>query len=150
MNKVPEILAKQVMYMETNKGWVYKILPDNEDIIDSKSMSFTKDELLLGVGTVCIWEGYWEERDQSIIEIGWGVAPRYQGNGFGSKAVQLILNLAKEDPSHKWGSSIHAFTKTTNIASNRLCEKCGFVFVGESDIDYDGRLLKSNHYEFYL
>ena len=135
--------------METNKGWVYKIIPEEEDLI-GKCTVFSKEELLLGVGTVCIWEGFWEEHNQSIIEIGWGVAPKYQGNGFGSTAVQLILTLAKQDPSNKWGSTIHAFTKTTNIASNRLCEKCGFVFVGESDIDYSGRLLKSNHYEYYL
>lgn len=135
--------------METNKGWVYKIIPEEEDLI-GKHAIFSKEELLLGVGTVCIWEGFWEEQNQSIIEIGWGVAPKYQGNGFGSSAVQLILTLAKQDPSNKWGSTIHTFTKTTNIASNRLCEKCGFVFVGESDIDYSGRLLKSNHYEYYL
>lgn len=126
--------------MESDRGWVYKIVPEAEDIAGS---SLSEDDVSAGVGTVGIWAGSW--KDQPATEICWGVAPRFQGNKFGKKAVNLILQMAVKDG--RWGT-VHVFTSTTNTASNALCVSCGFVFQGEEVVDYDGRDLYTNHYTY--
>jgi len=44
------------------------------------------------VGTVCLWEGSWQ--DAAVTEIGWGVATAFQGRGFGTRGVKLLLDMA--------------------------------------------------------
>lgn len=89
------------------------------------------------VGIICIWtlEGH--------SEIGWMIAREHQGRGLGRAAAALILERARADG--RWGD-IHAFTSVTNIASNRICRALDFAFVEETNIAYEGRTLRSNHY----
>eukprot|EP01039_Chlorochromonas_danica_P002058 gene2058-2246_t len=144
--KVPSILERQVSVMETGKGWVYKIVPDKNDwrdpscelctTVDKNSISWVN-----GVGTVCLWRG--SHKDEDITEIGWGVIPKYQSQGFASLALGMLLDMAKDDG--RWGS-IHAFTGRTNTPSNHLALKVGFKFVEACEIDYDDRMLNVNHY----
>lgn len=147
--QVGSILAKQVSCMEQGKGWIYRIVPEEEDLkalVDcnpEERATFSK-----GVGTVCVWEGYWEEHSVPIVEMGWGVVPRYQGRGFGTQAVRLLLQMVEHDTERRWGSAIHAFTSLNNAPSNSLCRKCSFRLVGESTVDYEGCPLISNHYEY--
>lgn len=150
--QVGSILAKQVSCMEQGKGWIYRIVPEEEDLKAScDGLTYNLEDratLSKGVGTVCIWEGYWEERSVPIVEMGWGVVPRYQGRGFATQAVRLLLQMVERDKERRWGTVIHAFTSLNNAPSNSLCRKCRFGLVGESIVDYDGRPLISNHYEY--
>lgn len=135
--------------MEQGKGWIYRIVPEEEDLkalVDCNSEE--RVSLSRGVGTVCVWEGYWEEHSIPIVEMGWGVVPRYQGRGFATHAVRLLLQMVEQDTERRWGTVIHAFTSLNNAPSNSLCRKCSFRLVGESTVDYDGFPLISNHYEY--
>mmetsp|Transcript_16161 Transcript_16161/g.27311 ORF Transcript_16161/g.27311 Transcript_16161/m.27311 type:complete len:193 (-) Transcript_16161:1584-2162(-) len=136
--KVPEILKKQIEGARSGRSWLYKVVPDFG--IDSK---FTEVELSMGVGTVGLWTGSWKE--EPVTEICWGIAPKYQGNGFGSAAVRMLLHKAIEEGAEKWGK-IHVFTSTSNEASNRICKSCGFTWIEETEIDYDDQMLHVHHY----
>lgn len=120
---------------------MFKVVPEQEDLPADGSL--TLEQVSKGVGTVNMWEGSWE--DKPATEMGWGIAPAFQGHKFGTKAVKLLLEMAVE--SGRWGT-VHVFTSTTNIPSNKLCKACGFVSQGEEKVDYDGRDLFTTHYTY--
>ena len=127
--------------MESGRGWVYKVVPELEDL--PAGTTLTEADISSGVGTVGIWGGEW--KDQPVTEMCWGVAPKFQGNKFGKKSVGKCLELAVKDG--RWGT-IHVFTSTSNAPSNALCLSCGFKFQGEESVEYDGRQLHTNHYTY--
>jgi RimJ/RimL family protein N-acetyltransferase len=128
-------LHKQLKFVESGKGWVFKIVLDDEDV-NSTITSGTS------VGTVCLWEGFFEEA--VVTELGYGILCKYQGNGYATKALHLLLEKAKL--SGKWGT-IHSFTSITNTASNKLLSKVGFELVGQCDVEYQGTM-HANHWKF--
>jgi RimJ/RimL family protein N-acetyltransferase len=130
--KVDGILNNQLSCVTNGKGLVYKIVVHNHPDSPNEKVA---------VGTCCIWKGYY--KDEIVSELGYGILCKYQGCGYATKGIALILNIAKEDP--KWGK-IHAFTSVNNIASNRVLSKLGFTNIEEYEIDYDGRMILSNHW----
>lgn len=135
----------QINSMRNGDCWVYKIIPDIVDFpFDKEPTNFeTNLDWCNGVGTVCLWRGSY--KDTEVTEIGYGVTRAYQGRGFGTMAVQLILQKAKE--AGNWGT-IHCFTSVNNTASNNLVKKAGFEFLECCYVAFDGRDLKSNHYTY--
>jgi RimJ/RimL family protein N-acetyltransferase len=93
------------------------------------------------VGTIGIWEA--EHAGEPIHETGWTVAPEHQGRGIASRALALLLERARSEPSFE---RVHAFPATDNPASNALCRKAGFEHVGEVDVEFAGRPLHCNHW----
>jgi RimJ/RimL family protein N-acetyltransferase len=126
-----EKLQRIVESVEAGTVWYYVIVPNHEP--DS------------GAGTVCIWDHDWNGK--SINEIGWMVAPAYQGRGLATEAVRSILRKARAES--RW-DVIHAFPGTTNEPSNAICERTGFSRLEECDIEYSGRLLRCNHWRIDL
>jgi RimJ/RimL family protein N-acetyltransferase len=96
-------------------------------------------------GTVCVWDH--DQDGESISEIGWMVAPDFQGRGLAGKAVRSLLDRARSE--RRW-EVIHAFPATTNAPSNAICRKTGFSKIGEADIEYVGRPLRCNHWRIDL
>jgi RimJ/RimL family protein N-acetyltransferase len=137
--QIPAILAKQVSYVDSDKGWVLKVVPEAQDLPGDGSL--TLQDVSRGVGTVGLWEGEW--KGTAVTEICWGIAPKFKGRKFGKMAVSLMLDMARADG--RWGV-IHVFTTVTNVASNALCVSCGFKYEGQETVDYDGRELFTNHY----
>lgn len=139
--QVPSILEKQLSFVNSGKGWTFKVVPEQEDLPVDGSLSL--EDVSKGVGTVCIWEGSVD--DAPATEMGWGIATPFQRCRFATKAITLLLEMAVE--SGRWGT-VHVFTSTTNVPSNALCKSCGFVYQGEEKIDYDGRDLFTTHYTY--
>jgi RimJ/RimL family protein N-acetyltransferase len=79
----------------------------------------------------------------AVSEAGWSVLPEFQGRGYASRALQMLLERARVDG--RWGA-IHAFPGVTNGPSNALCRKFGFELIGERSVDYGGRSLLCNHW----
>ena len=125
---MPRVLQNMITYVETGRGWVYKVVVDEA-----------------GVGSICIWESDWD--GQPINEIGWMVLPDYQGRGLASQAVRAVLDKART--TGRW-DVIHAFPGVTNGASNAICRKAGFRQLEECEIDFAGRMLRCNHWEIDL
>ena len=138
--KIPGILQRQVNCVQSDKGWVFKIIPEPQDWKEGdENISQTE----IAVGTVCVWTGYDDKRAVEISEMGYGVLPHYQGKGFASKAIRQVIDLARENG--RWGV-IHAYTNINNKSSIRLCEKVGFELMEECDMEYDGRIMPAKHF----
>ena len=58
------------------------------------------------------------------VEIGYGVQPEYEGNGYTTEALQAMTQWAF---SQKDVAFVEAETAPNNKASQRVLEKCGFV-----------------------
>lgn len=108
------------------------------------SESVTSDSYK-GIGSVCIWEGFYQH--SPVVEIGWGVALPFQGFGFATEAVKLILNMAEDDI--RW-SDIHVFTHIDNISSIRICEKLNFTFIEDTEVDYSEKNFLQNTIVYIL
>lgn len=80
---------------------------------------------------------------RAISEAGWSVLPQFQGRGYASQALRILLERASADG--RWGP-IHALPGVTNGPSNALCRAAGFTLVGEQTVDYGGRTLRCNHW----
>jgi RimJ/RimL family protein N-acetyltransferase len=96
-------------------------------------------------GWVAIFES--SHDGETIYEIGWMVLPEFQNRGIASQAVGAVLERARVE--RKFGR-IHAFPAVTNAPSNKVCEKNGFVNVGEFESGFAGRTLRCNHWRINL
>ncbi|MFB2981355.1 GNAT family N-acetyltransferase [Microseira sp. BLCC-F43] len=62
------------------------------------------------------------------VEIGYSIIPEYQNKGYGTEAIKALLNWAFE---HAEVKRAIAETLPELKASQRLLEKCNFVYIGE-------------------
>ena len=97
------------------------------------------------VGTIGIWESDWE--GSKIKEMGWMILPTFQGRGLATAAGRLILDRARTEQNI---SEVHAFPAAGNGASNIICRKLGFSFLGEVKVAYNGPPQLSNHWKVDL
>ncbi|MFK0292353.1 GNAT family N-acetyltransferase [Streptomyces sp. NPDC090442] len=98
------------------------------------------------VGTVGFWE--WEWRGKPVYEAGWGVLPDFQGRGIAAAAVHQVLAAAATEGRHPIA---HAFPSAANAASNAVCRKTGFAFIGACDVEYPkGHLIRANEWRATL
>ncbi|PZP49255.1 MAG: RimJ/RimL family protein N-acetyltransferase [Pseudopedobacter saltans] len=65
---------------------------------------------------------------QEIPDLGFGILPQYAGQGFSYEAARLVLQHTKDSFSFE---KIDAFATPTNIPSQKLLKKLGFVFLEE-------------------
>ncbi|MFJ9434576.1 GNAT family N-acetyltransferase [Streptomyces sp. NPDC101490] len=92
-------------------------------------------------GTVTLWSH--NADGQQMTEIGWMVLPEFQGRGLGKLAVRTLLELARKED--RWGV-VHAFPAIANAPSNGICQSVGFRFLGEEDVTFADRVLRTNHW----
>ena len=85
----------------------------------------------VGAGWVGFWEREWQ--GEPIYEMGWSVLPGFQGRGVASEATRLALEAARASDGPR---SVHAFPPPDNAASNAVCRKAGFEFLGEVEFEY--------------
>ena len=64
-----------------------------------------------------------------VIEVGYGIAPSYQGKGYASEAAAALVDFASRDPRVR---TIRAHTLAETNASTRVLEKCGFKKTAET------------------
>ena len=79
------------------------------------------------VGDLC-FKGF---NPDGSVEIGYGIAERYRGQGYASEAVMAAVDWALRQPCV---TRVEAETEPNNRISQRVLEKCGFVpngLVGE-------------------
>ena len=125
-------VARDVEAASTDASWIFMIVPDDGE---PKTVA----------GSLFLWSH--EEDGETISEIGWMVLPQFQGQGLGKASVAELLNRARADG--RWGT-VHAFPGVTNKASNGICRSLGFTLLGEEDIDFADRVLRSNHWALDL
>jgi RimJ/RimL family protein N-acetyltransferase len=97
-------------------------------------------------GSVGYWERDW--RDDTVWETGWSVLPEFQGLGIAGKGTAAVIERARVQGTHR---QMHAFPAVDNPASNAICRKLGFAFLGEIDFEYPpGRPLRCNDWRLDL
>ncbi|GAB3175002.1 GNAT family N-acetyltransferase [Streptomyces incanus] len=121
-------VQRDVQGAAAGTDWIKMIVPD-------------KAEPTAVAGTVTLWSH--DNDAERISEIGWMVLPEFQGRGLGKQGVRTLLDLARDDG--RWGL-IHAFPATTNAPSNGICRSLGFRSLGEQDVTFAGRVLRTNHW----
>jgi len=84
---------------------------------------------------------------QGVGHIGYRIGQAYTGKGIAVKALTLFL----QQVSKMNISQIKAQTTTTNIASQKVLEKNGFVHVRSSDEEFEmnGQELKFTYYTWF-
>jgi RimJ/RimL family protein N-acetyltransferase len=63
------------------------------------------------------------------VEIGYGVAAEFWGQGVATRAVLAVLDVARENGA----VSVVAGTDAANIASQRVLQKAGFTRTDDDD-----------------
>jgi RimJ/RimL family protein N-acetyltransferase len=96
-------------------------------------------------GTIGIWES--EHEGSKIYEMGWMLLPEFHGRGIATEAGRMVLERARADPLI---DAVYAFPGSDNGASNAICRKLGFEKVGETDVDFSGRMLHVNSWRLDL
>ncbi len=79
--------------------------------------------------------GFKAPPQDGLVEIGYNVAPAWQGRGVASAAVRQLLALAAEQPALRM---VRAETAADNAASRRVLEKNGFHLAGRHHTEADG------------
>ena len=112
-----QIVVRHRRYVDmTGPGLMYRVVVLPESV---------------AVGNVGYWEKDWQ--GGTVWEAGWNVLPRYQGRGIAVAATRAVVDAARGDRRHRY---LHAFPSVENAASNAVCRKAGFEFVGEYDFEY--------------
>ncbi|MBR5922947.1 MAG: GNAT family N-acetyltransferase, partial [Clostridia bacterium] len=65
--------------------------------------------------------------DDGSVEIGYGIYNEYQGNGYATEAVDMLVSWALSQPAV---TRVEAETEPDNKASQRVLQKCGFLPTG--------------------
>ena len=121
-------VSRDVDEVTAARAWICMIVPDEADPATA-------------AGSVALWSH--DDHGEPVSEIGWMVLPEFQGRGLGKAAVRLLLERARDE--NRWGV-VHAFPGVTNAASNGICRSLGFTLIGEKNVSFDGRLLRTNHW----
>lgn len=125
---IEEKVARDVQDAKSGAALIKMIIPDDA-------------EPGTVAGSAVLWTS---ERDgEPISEIGWMVLPEFQGKGVGKQAVRMLLEIARGQG--RWGL-VHAFPGVTNGPSNGICRSLGFTLAGEKEVEFSGRVLRSNHW----
>jgi RimJ/RimL family protein N-acetyltransferase len=99
-----------------------------------------------GVGSVGFWTKSWHE--QQVYEIGWMIAPEFQGRGIAVNAAAQAIELAKGEDRHRF---MHAFPNVDNAASNAICRKLGFELLESCEFEFPkGHLMTCNDWRLDL
>lgn len=127
--EAPEKLAQRQRRYETEGSRQYRVVA-----LDGQAVGYV---------------GYWERRwqDEDAWEVGWAVVPEFQGRGYATTAMRLLLDVIRADARRP----VHAFPSVDNAASNAVCRKLGFELVGPFDFEYPpGNPLRCNDWRLEI
>ncbi|WP_329110490.1 GNAT family N-acetyltransferase [Micromonospora sp. NBC_01699] len=121
-------VARDAERAAADTDWIMMIVPDGN-----------RPELV--AGTVALWS---HDNDGEVVsEIGWMVLPEFQGRGLAKRSALALLERARDE--RRWGP-VHAYPASTNGPSNGICRSLGFTLVGEQEVTFADRLLRSHHW----
>jgi RimJ/RimL family protein N-acetyltransferase len=74
-------------------------------------------------------------QNERVLEIGWMVAPSFQGRGVAFEAARGQYEFARDRLELR---ALTAFPGADNVASNRICEKLGMSLLGQHRYEFQG------------
>jgi len=99
-------------------------------------------KIVTAEGEACGWVGFWERAEPGApgLEIGWAVAPEFQGRGLAQAGARLAVPCARvftRECGHTGAAAtVAAFPSVANAPSKRICERLGFTDLGARDFEY--------------
>ena len=75
-------------------------------------------------------------------EIGYGIDPEYQGQGYTIEAARALIRWAFQDPACR--AVVAPKTLKSNPGSNRVLQKLGMRLVAESEQAHDWRVERAD------
>lgn len=151
-------------YLEDEQGFTRKIGPVSREILTEilSRAIFLKLEKMAGVDpNDHPWVTYWlinlKDRNYGIgmlgfkgvpdyvgqVEIGYGIDPAYQNQGYTTEAASRLIQWAFEDP--RCQRIIAPDTRKDNPASNRVLEKLGMTIYKETKNGYSWALDRQDY-----
>ena len=98
------------------------------------------------IGQIGYWDKTW--REEIVHETGWMILPEYQGRGYATAALTLLVERLQREHVHRF---LHAFPAVANGPSNALCGRAGFTNLGECEFEYPvGHPLRCNDWRLDL
>jgi RimJ/RimL family protein N-acetyltransferase len=97
------------------------------------------------LGLVGLWRTPWD--GATVAEAGVLVRREYLGTGLGVRALRALFALLVADGMTE---PVHAFIAEDNAASNTLARRMGFTLLGQCEVSYEDRPLRSNHWMLEL
>jgi RimJ/RimL family protein N-acetyltransferase len=118
--------------------------PDNPD--QSRMFVIVAGSERVSVGSIGYWLNTWQA--QEVWETGWSVLPAFQGQNIATRATAAIIERTRAEGTYRF---LHAFPSVENGASNAVCRKAGFTWLGEYDFEYPpGHVMRCNDWQFDL
>lgn len=144
MKKEPVIKTKRMLLSPMSDQEIEKLIETTE----SEEMRIAYGEMLSGCKSDPghrVWYAPWKmtlrsdhtyigdlaykgPAQENTVEIGYGILPEYEKNGYTTEAVQAMTQWAFGNPDVVF---VLAETDPNNKASQRVLEKCGFLPDGE-------------------
>ena len=96
------------------------------------------------------WVGYWHREWQGsrVFEVGWSVAPEFQGRGLARAGAARVIAIARAEREPRF---MHAYPSVDNGPSNAICRGLGFRLAGAVDLEYPpGTLMRCNDWRLDL
>ena len=126
--------------------------PESPDKLESRQRRYQAEgsgqyRIVDAHGQSVGYVGYWERsmKEGEVWEVGWAVLTPFQGRGYATTAMNLLLDVIRSDDPRP----VHAFPSVDNAASNAVCRKLGFENLGAFDFEYPpGHPIRCN--DWYL
>jgi len=97
-------------------------------------------------GMIGFWEKDWQ--GEEVFETGWGILPEMQGRGLATAAALAVAEQARALGTRR---HLHAYPSVDHPASNAICRKAGFTFIGAVDFEYPiGNPIRCNDWRLDL
>ncbi|WP_136056668.1 GNAT family N-acetyltransferase [Microbacterium sp. K24] len=113
IEQVEDRHARYLGYLETGEARMFAILLGG-----------------VAVGSIGYWKVTW--REQEAWETGWFVLPEAQGHGVAARALALLIDDLREEEAESGRHVLVAFPGVDNPASNAVCRRAGFEYVGST------------------
>lgn len=112
--------------IDETKAYIDKM---NKGADDNKWIIWVIEHKRLGrvIGSIFIWN---LNNEQSSGELGYGIAPNYQGKGLMKEALLSVIEYGLKVMNLK---ALEAYTEENNIKSIKLLEKCNFTLANRVD-----------------
>lgn len=127
---------------EQREAWMHEYeIPENRRFIDAVSDGRSIGELRLRLGIICkktgefigvCGTGILDRITPPNREIYYGISREHQNKGYTTQAARGLINYLFENiNTHE----LIAIAQTRNLPSNRVIQKCGFVFQHDVTIE---------------
>jgi RimJ/RimL family protein N-acetyltransferase len=96
------------------------------------------------IGLVAVFRTPFEGED--VHEIGIMILPGRSGRGGRGLGMQALRQLTDNARAELGPTRLHGFTSVDNDVINVIGRRLGWTNIGQTDMDYEGRAMRCNHW----